>query len=222
MLDVICRFGIEELLVVANTRHGPGGHRGRRARADEPMHDHLADPDDARRFLADHDIEPPAGPPDPATLEALGLLRAEVRTLAGDSGASHPAGVRAGPSAIAAIAAERSTTGGGPPVQPRHVGQGPASIAVDRLFERYPLRLVSDGRLVPVAPSDDWRGLVADLLPAVVELRREADRLRMCGNPLCRFLFIDRSRNASRVWCEMAVCGNRVRGHRHRLRQAAG
>ncbi len=198
MLDVICRFGIEELLVVANTRHGPGGHRGRRARAAEPMHDHLADPDDARRFLADHEIESPPGPPDRPTLDALRHLRTEVRTLAGDSGAAHPAGVRVAP----------------PPAVP--------SIAVDRLFARYPLRLGPDGRLVPVSGSDDWRGLVADLLPAVVELRREADRLRMCGNPLCRFLFIDRSRNASRVWCEMAVCGNRVRGHRHRLRQAAG
>jgi CGNR zinc finger/Putative stress-induced transcription regulator len=206
----MCRFGIEELLVVANTRHGPGGHRGRRARADEPMHDHLADPTDARRFLADHEIEPPPGDPDPTTLAALRLIRTGVRALAGDTGASHPADVVAvSAPALAGI------------VGPATAGSRLGPTAVDRLFERYPLRLASDGRLVPAAGSGAWRGLVADLLPAFVDLRREVDRLRMCGNPLCRFLFIDRSRNASRVWCEMAVCGNRVRGRRHRLRHLA-
>ncbi len=201
MMDVICRFGIAELLVVANTRHGPGGHRGRRARADEPMHDHLLDPDDARRFLAEHEIEPPVDAPDPTTLDAFRLLRTHVRTLAGDSGSIAPAGVER-------LVTARATDA--------------AAAAVDALFDRYPLRLTPTGGLVSLHGPVVWPGLVADLLPAVVELRRERGRLRMCGNPLCRFLFIDHSRNASRVWCETAVCGNRVRGHRHRLRRLAG
>ena len=201
----MCRFGVDDLLVVANTRHGPGGHRGRRARPDEAMHDHLVDPAEARRFLADHEIEPPPGDPDAVTLAALRLLRAEVRRIAGDNGADHPADVIA--------------TGAGRPPDATTTAR---PTAVDRLFRRHPVRLEPDGRLVPNAGPDEWRGLVADLLPALVELRRETDRLRMCGNPLCRFLFIDHSRNASRVWCEMAVCGNRVRGHRHRLRRLAG
>jgi predicted RNA-binding Zn ribbon-like protein len=43
-------------------------------------------------------------------------------------------------------------------------------------------------------------------------------RLRLCPN--CRWLFIDRSRNASRVWCDMLTCGNRAKSERHRRRIA--
>lgn len=42
---------------------------------------------------------------------------------------------------------------------------------------------------------------------------RQAGRLRICPN--CRWLFVDRSRNGSRLWCDMAVCGNRQKAKRH-------
>ena len=42
-------------------------------------------------------------------------------------------------------------------------------------------------------------------------------RLKICPN--CQWLFIDRSRNRSRSWCDMAVCGNRVKAGRHYRRQ---
>jgi predicted RNA-binding Zn ribbon-like protein len=38
-------------------------------------------------------------------------------------------------------------------------------------------------------------------------------RLRICRN--CNWLFLDRSRNGSRLWCDMAVCGNRRKARRH-------
>jgi predicted RNA-binding Zn ribbon-like protein len=38
-------------------------------------------------------------------------------------------------------------------------------------------------------------------------------RLRICRN--CNWLFIDRSRNGSRRWCDMAVCGNRQKARRY-------
>lgn len=38
-------------------------------------------------------------------------------------------------------------------------------------------------------------------------------RLRICPN--CTWLFVDRSRNSSRLWCDMAVCGNRRKASRH-------
>lgn len=44
-------------------------------------------------------------------------------------------------------------------------------------------------------------------------------RLRICPN--CGWLFIDRSRNASRQWCDMAVCGNRRKASRHYRRRMA-
>ena len=47
----------------------------------------------------------------------------------------------------------------------------------------------------------------------------EPDRLKICGN--CGWLFLDRSKNRSRTWCDMAVCGNRIKANRHyqRVRQ---
>jgi predicted RNA-binding Zn ribbon-like protein len=41
----------------------------------------------------------------------------------------------------------------------------------------------------------------------------ESERIRICGN--CGWLFVDRSRNRSRIWCDMSVCGNRVKAARH-------
>lgn len=38
-------------------------------------------------------------------------------------------------------------------------------------------------------------------------------RIRICPN--CDWLFLDRSRNASRLWCDMSVCGNRRKAKRH-------
>ena len=43
--------------------------------------------------------------------------------------------------------------------------------------------------------------------------RPEPERLKICPN--CGWLFLDRSRNRSRAWCDMAVCGNRVKASRH-------
>jgi predicted RNA-binding Zn ribbon-like protein len=41
----------------------------------------------------------------------------------------------------------------------------------------------------------------------------EPERLKICPN--CQWLFLDRSRNRSRAWCDMAVCGNRAKAGRH-------
>ena len=41
--------------------------------------------------------------------------------------------------------------------------------------------------------------------------------MKICGN--CGWLFIDRSKNKSRTWCDMAVCGNRAKANRHYQRR---
>lgn len=48
-------------------------------------------------------------------------------------------------------------------------------------------------------------------------------RLRVCASDECDWLFMDTSRNRSRRWCDMSVCGNRskVRGFYHRQKKAA-
>lgn len=44
-------------------------------------------------------------------------------------------------------------------------------------------------------------------------------RMRICPN--CNWLFLDKSRNSSRLWCDMAVCGNRRKASRHYHRKVA-
>jgi predicted RNA-binding Zn ribbon-like protein len=44
-------------------------------------------------------------------------------------------------------------------------------------------------------------------------------KLKVCPN--CGWLFLDRSRNSSRLWCDMTVCGNRHKAKRHYRRRKA-
>ncbi len=41
------------------------------------------------------------------------------------------------------------------------------------------------------------------------------DRVRVCGDWHCAWVFIDTSKNRSRQWCDMKVCGNRAKARRH-------
>lgn len=45
------------------------------------------------------------------------------------------------------------------------------------------------------------------------------DRIKQCPGVDCGWLFFDRSKNNTRVWCDMAVCGNRLKARRHRSRK---
>ena len=38
--------------------------------------------------------------------------------------------------------------------------------------------------------------------------------LRACEKPDCRWLFLDTSKNHSRRWCDMKICGNRMKARR--------
>ncbi len=38
--------------------------------------------------------------------------------------------------------------------------------------------------------------------------------LRACGNPECLWLFLDTSKNHTRRWCDMKICGNRMKARR--------
>lgn len=61
----------------------------------------------------------------------------------------------------------------------------------------------------------------AALAVSALSLLRDetAARLRICPN--CSWLFVDRSRNSSRLWCDMAVCGNRQKANRYYRRRTA-
>jgi predicted RNA-binding Zn ribbon-like protein len=48
-------------------------------------------------------------------------------------------------------------------------------------------------------------------------------RIRECSEKTCRWLFLDQSKNHSRRWCDMKLCGNRAKARRfyERLRARA-
>ena len=49
----------------------------------------------------------------------------------------------------------------------------------------------------------------------------ELESVRECGADTCRWLFVDRSKNHSRRWCDMRICGNRIKAKNFYRRQAA-
>ncbi len=69
-------------------------------------------------------------------------------------------------------------------------------------------------------PLDDALAAVAEPLVALVA-GGATERLRICANDGCRWVFEDTSRTGRRRWCSMASCGNRAKAARHRARRRA-
>ena len=51
-------------------------------------------------------------------------------------------------------------------------------------------------------------------------LSEQAERLRCCASDTCRWLFLDTSKNHTRRWCDMKICGNRMKARRYQARLA--
>jgi len=49
----------------------------------------------------------------------------------------------------------------------------------------------------------------------------EIERVRACDNPECRWLFLDTSKNHTRRWCDMKICGNRMKARRFKAQHRA-
>ena len=45
-------------------------------------------------------------------------------------------------------------------------------------------------------------------------------RLRACDNLECKWLFLDTSKNHTKRWCDMKVCGNRMKARRFKAQRA--
>lgn len=71
----------------------------------------------------------------------------------------------------------------------------------------------SDAEQIPEIPVWKLAQAAADLL-----LSPQAALIKDCGAPTCRWLFLDASKNHTRRWCDMKVCGNRVKARRHQAR----
>ncbi len=93
-------------------------------------------------------------------------------------------------------------------------------------------------RLVPAAGSERrrpgrlewaWQGraesldsLLWPVLRSASDLltSEEADCVSACEGPDCGWMFVDRSRNGLRRWCEMKICGTREKSRRRAQRRA--
>jgi predicted RNA-binding Zn ribbon-like protein len=105
---------------------------------------------------------------------------------------------------------------------------GAAALGVlDGIAERHPVTVrPSAGPLPFAAAGSGVDGFVERLLGilAAATIDGTWERLKACENDRCRWLFYDHSRNRSRTWCSMDVCGARskMRTYRARRRLTAG
>ncbi len=67
-------------------------------------------------------------------------------------------------------------------------------------------------------PVDGALGRLAEAIARELTQGRP-ERLRVCQNPECRWIFVDTSHSGRRKWCDMRTCGNRVKVARHRQRR---
>jgi len=95
------------------------------------------------------------------------------------------------------------------------------------------LRDAADEGLIRVEIHDDGQAyarpaeqgvpaLFARLLTAVADSQCAGtwDRLKACAAEDCQWAFYDTSRNRSRTWCSMEVCGNRAKTRAYRARRS--
>jgi predicted RNA-binding Zn ribbon-like protein len=163
--------------------------------------DALLEPEDAQQWLGEAGLTPRDQIPDPAGLQLAREVRESIRALLTMNGG--------GPAAEADA------------LQPLHVltgmGRLQASIGPDGAVELEP---------APATPAADGPSgsLVSALFRLVLIIRdAQADgtwpRLKACRNPECRWAFYDRSHSRRGTWCDMAVCGNRIKNRTLRQRQ---
>ncbi len=86
------------------------------------------------------------------------------------------------------------------------------------------LEVTADGevRLGTRTPAQRLADGLAGLLLTIREAQADGswDRLKLCGNPDCRWAFYDRSHSRRGAWCEMASCGNKLKNRNLRARRA--
>jgi predicted RNA-binding Zn ribbon-like protein len=111
------------------------------------------------------------------------------------------------------------------------IGEGEAPSADVEVVNRELARALAELRLEPRAghcgwswaDSEDPARLLRPILRSAAELLTSDDvrLVRECGSESCTWLFLDRSRNHSRRWCDMKTCGNRAKARRHYQRRRA-
>lgn len=111
------------------------------------------------------------------------------------------------------------------------ISSGEAPIPEDLALMKFACaRAIGAADLAPRSGGFRWTWPVDPPVPETVlgpvalsaaGLLREVDlsRLKQCGGEHCGWLFFDLTKNNSRRWCDMSVCGNRSKARRHRQRR---
>jgi len=71
--------------------------------------------------------------------------------------------------------------------------------------------------------SDELERPLWDIARSAADLLTSGDhdRIKECASTTCEWVFLDRSRNHSRRWCEMSDCGNRAKARRFQAKKHA-
>lgn len=96
---------------------------------------------------------------------------------------------------------------------------------VNGIAEQHPIVLrLEPGRAPFASRASGIDGVVERLLTiaATATIDGTWERLKTCANDGCRWVFYDHSRNRSRTWCSMDVCGARAKMRTYRARTRAG
>jgi predicted RNA-binding Zn ribbon-like protein len=154
--------------------------------------DHLATPVAVGRWLADQDLSTGDAPTDSQFLDAIELREALRRILAGNNDETvHPPDIR---------------------TLNRIATNGDVSLAIDQ-----------SGAAVLRASAPGVDGALGQLVAIVATamLQGTWDRFKACRNDVCRWAFYDYTRNRSRKWCDMSICGSRIKSQAYRRRRRA-
>ena len=93
-------------------------------------------------------------------------------------------------------------------------------------------RAIARGRLAPIGQNFGWvwspretpvEAVLGPISLSALTLLQQADltRVKQCQGEKCGWLFFDATKNKSRRWCEMEVCGNRAKQKRFSERSRA-
>jgi predicted RNA-binding Zn ribbon-like protein len=168
----------------------------------EAGEDSLAELDSAREWLGAAGLIPEAGSLDMAELRRAREVREGFRALL-------------------------VANGGGPAPTPGELAP------LHALTREYRLAASIDPEgnveLIPAGAAEaggGHDGVAAGLFGLILVMRdAQADgtwpRLKSCRNPDCHWVFYDRSHSRRGAWCDMAVCGNRLKNRALRERRKA-
>jgi len=152
--------------------------------------DAIAGPDELATWLADNELTDDLVEPTAAEVRRAAVLRAAVRDLL----LAHNAG---------------------------DVDTDQACTTLEEVARASRLGLrFHEGRTALEPEADGASAALGRLVATIAELMptTEWQRLKACRDETCRQAFYDQSRNRSRAWCSMEVCGNREKARSFRER----